>query len=79
MVTTHKKATVVIELGINLLLIVDILLPATVASVNRSTIGIDSLKKSFKMTFRYCHWLVPIYNQYTVLFYTSCLKCHVTT
>lgn len=40
-------------------------IPATVASVSRSTMGIVSFQKIFKITFSYCHWLVSIYKQYT--------------
>lgn len=51
----------------------DILLPSTVSSVNRSTIGIQ---KSFKMTFTFCHWLEPISTNNT-LFHSTHLVSNV--
>lgn len=33
--------------------------------MSRSTIVIVKFQKFFKITFSYCHWLVPIYKQYT--------------
>lgn len=45
---------------------------------NGSGVKLIAFKNPLKMTFSSCHLSAAVLEQYTVLFFTPCLRCHVS-